>query len=243
MSTELLVHPVDSADDFAQIYYCISETFGRQINDTIWLSLNSQWESPEGKKEGAARLLKRWQSATQNNAGQLNTVFLKATLPDPQDETKRKIVGITIWQQASFVDGHGDPPQDGPPSAFLAVLDSTEQRFATQMFRSLWKRRISYAREKAQSDSPAIFILDTCATDPSFQRRGIAAKMVQWGLDEAKRRGGLECTTEASPMGRIVYKKLGFATEGLEEDLVYEVEEEFVSRDKPEILFMRTWAR
>ncbi|KAE8364008.1 hypothetical protein BDV27DRAFT_145633 [Aspergillus caelatus] len=240
MSIDVLVQPVDSPDDFPHIYHCISEAFGRQIKDSIWIAMNSKWNTPEGQKGGASKLLERWQSATKNKEGQPNTVILKATLRDPQDGFKLKIVGAAIWSQASFVDGYGDPPTDSP--AGLAALTPTERRFASQMYRSLWKRRVSLAREKATSDSPAMFMLDTCAVDPAFQRRGVAAKLVEWGLEEAKRRGGLQCTTEASPMGRRVYKKLGFGAEGAEEDLVYEVDEEFRSRDKPEILFMHTWA-
>ncbi|OTA90730.1 hypothetical protein M434DRAFT_397818 [Hypoxylon sp. CO27-5] len=241
MSVNILVQPVDSPDDFTQIYHCISEAFGRQIKDSIWTAMNSNWDSSEGQREGASKLFQRWKSTTKNKDGQPNTVILKATLPDPQDGFKLKIVGAAIWTQASFVDGYGDPPTDCP--ADLAALTPTERRFASQMYHSLWRRRVSLAREKAKStELPAMFTLDTCAVDPAFQRRGIAAKLVAWGLEEAKRRGGLECTTEASPMGRVVYKRLGFGAEGTGEDLVYEVDEEFRSRHKPEILFMRTWA-
>lgn len=243
MFTSVLVEPVHDLDDFLPVYRCISEAFGRQIRDSIWLTMNPEWDSFEGQIAGAARLLQRWKLPTDNKDGQPNTVILKATLPDPQDETKHKIVGAAIWSQISFVDGHGDRPTDSPAAADLKRLAPTEQRFATQMYRSLWKRRVALAREKASSDSPALFALDTCAVDPAFQRRGVAAKLVEWGLEEAKRRGGLECVTEASPMGRTVYKKLGFRAEGgAEEDLVYEVDEEFRHRDKPEILFMRTGA-
>lgn len=240
MSIDALVQPVDSPDDFTQIYHCISEAFGRQIKDTIWITMNPNWNSSEGQREGASKLLERWRSATKNREGHPNTVILKATLPDPQDEFKLKIVGAAIWTQASFVDGYGDPPTDSP--ADLAALTPTERRFASQMYRSLWKRRVSLAREKAKSDSPAMLTLDTCAVDPAFQRRGVAAKLVAWGLEEAKGRGGFECTTEASPMGRGLYKRLGFGAEGAGGDLVYEVDEEFRDRDKPEVLFMRTWA-
>ncbi|OBT39051.1 hypothetical protein VE00_10874 [Pseudogymnoascus sp. WSF 3629] len=240
MSIDVLVQPADSPDDFAQIYHCISEAFGRQIKDSIWIAMNSNWNSPEGQREGASKLLEHWQSSAKNKEGHPNTVILKATLPDPQDGFKLKIVGAAIWSQASFVDGHGDPPTDSP--AGLVALAPTERHFASQMYRSLWKRRVSLAREKAKSDSPAMFTLDTCAVDPAFQRRGVARKLVEWGLEEAKRRGGLECTTEASPMGRGLYERLGFGAEGAGEDLVYEVDEEFRNRDKPEILFMRTWA-
>lgn len=238
MSSNVLVQPVDSPDDFPQIYHCISEAFGRQIKDSIWIVMNSNWGSPEGQREGASKLLECWQSATKNKDGHPNTVIVKATLPDSQDGFKLKIVGAAIWTQASFVGGHGDAPTDSPGG--LAVLTPTEKRFASQMYRSLWKRRVSLAREKAKSDSPALFMLDTCAVDPAFQRRGVAGKLVAWGLEEAKRRGGLQCTTEASPMGRSVYKKLGFRAEGAGEDITYEVDEEFRNRDKPEILFMHT---
>lgn len=240
MSTDILVQPVDSPDDFTQIYHCISEAFARQIKDSIWIAMNPNWDTAEGQKKGALKLLKGWQGATINKDGLPNTVILKATLLDPQDGFKPRIVGAAIWTQASFVAGYGDPPTDSP--AALATLAPNERRFASQMYRSLWRRRVSLAREKEKSDPPAIFTLDTCAVDPAFQRRGIAGKLVTWGLEEAKRRGDLECTTEASPMGRVLYKRLGFGAEGKGEDLVYEVDEEFRDRDKPEILFMRTWS-
>ena len=240
MAIDVLVQPVDNPDDFPQLYHCISEAFGRQIKDSIWIAMNQDWDTPKGQREGASKLLERWRSTTKSNDGHPNTVILKATLPNSEDESKPNIVGAAIWVQASFVDGYGDPPTDSP--AALAALTPTERRFASQMYRSLWKRRVSLAREKAKTDSPAMFVLDTCAVNPAFQRRGIAGKLVAWGLEEAKRRGKLECTTEASPMGRVLYKRLGFGAEGVEEDLVYEVEDEFRDRDKPEILFMRTWA-
>lgn len=240
MSIKVLIQPVDSSDDFTQIFSCISEAFGRQIEESIWISMNPNWDSAEGQIDGATRLFKRWQSITKNRAGYPNTVFLKATLHDPQDDFKLKIVGAAIWTQASFVDGQGDPPTEIP--ADLMRLSPTERQFTSQMYQSLWKRRVSLAREKATSESPAMFILDTCAVHPDFQRKGVAGKLVAWGLEEAKQRGGLECTTEASRMGRTVYRKLGFGTEGAEEDIVYEIEEKFKNRSMPELVFMRTWA-
>ncbi|KAJ4305877.1 hypothetical protein N0V90_001410 [Kalmusia sp. IMI 367209] len=232
------VELVDNAEDFTQIFYCEAEAFGRQARDAVWMVMNPGWDTPEGQKEGAAQLVERWQSVNTNKYGKPNTMFLKATLPDPEDVSKSRIVGMAIWKQASLVDGYGDPPTDDL-SAFLQTLDPIEAKFASQMFRSLWKRRIEYTREKASTDSPAILVLDMCAVDPAFQRRGIAQKLVQWGLDEAKRRGDLECTTEASSMGRGAYIKLGFQPEGTG-DIVYEVDEEFKSRDKPPNVFLRT---
>lgn len=236
---DIIVEPVSSADDFAQIFYCVSEAFGRQAKDSVWLVVSPGWDTPEGQERGAAQFTKRWQEIKTNKDGHPNTVFLKATLPSPQDASQRRIVGMAIWQQASFVDGHGDPPTDDLGADLISLLDPTNARFATQMFKSLWQRRIAYAKEKVNADPPAIFVLDMCAVDPDFQRRGIAQKLVQWGLDEAKRRGNLECTTEASSMGRGAYQKLGFQPEGTQ-DMVYEVDEEFQDWDKPPNVFLRT---
>lgn len=202
--------------------------------------MNPGWDTPEGQKSGAASLAKRLDSISTNKDGKPNTVMLKATLPvEEEGSSQRRIVGFAIWQQASFVEGYGDPPTDDVGSE--VALDETEKRFAAQMFRSLWKRRIAYAKEKESADPPAIFVLDICAVDPAFQRRGIAGKLVEWGLEEAKRRGGLECTTEGSSMGRAVYMRLGFKDEGVG-DIEYEVDEEFKSRDKPPNVFLRTGA-
>jgi GNAT superfamily N-acetyltransferase len=235
----VLIEPVDSPDDLPQVNHCVSEAFGRQARDAVWLAVNPHWDTHQGQQQGVVRLLQRWQSIKQNKDGRPNTIFLKATLPDPENETKRIIVGMAIWQQASFVDGYGDPPSDDMEDA-VKSLSPTEARFARQMFRSLWKRRIEVTKEKVDSEPPAIFVLDMCAVDPNYQRRGIAGKLVQWGLDEARVRGGLECTTEASSMGRGPYIKLGFQPEGDGADLIYEVDEDFMDRDKPPNLFLRT---
>jgi GNAT superfamily N-acetyltransferase len=233
------VEPISSPEDLAQIHYCLNESFGRQARDALWLVLNPKWETPEGQEEGTAQLVTRWKSITKDKKGRPNTVFLKATIPDPKDETKKRIVGMAIWVQASFVDGYGDPPAADMGDS-LNALDPKDARFANQVFRSLWKRRLEVAKEKQSSDPPAIFVLDMCGVDPEYQRRGIAGKLVQWGLDEAKRRGGLECTTEASSMGRGAYMKLGFKPEGDGADMAFEVDDEFKGRDVPPNVFLRT---
>ncbi|KAI0136240.1 putative GNAT family acetyltransferase [Xylariales sp. AK1849] len=238
MSNNVLVEPVDSPDDFPPIFHCFSEAFARQRQSSLWMTMNPNWNSTEGQREGALRLLERWQSITKNQDGHANTVILKATLRDPEDGFKHKIVGAAIWEQFSFVEGYGNPPT--VIHSNTAALNLTERRFAIQVYRSLWGRRVSLAREKAESDSPAIFTLDICAVDPAFQRRGVGEKLVAWGLEEARRRGGLECTTEASLMGQAIYKRLGFGAEGAE-NIACELDEEFGDREKPETLFMRTW--
>lgn len=240
LSTDIRVEPVDNADDFAQFYRCMSAAFGEQVKSSLWMMMNPNWDTAEGQKQGALRYLKRWQSITNTKDGHPNTVMLKATLRDPQDGFRIKIVGAAVWTQFSFVEGCGIPPTDRHPD--IPILEPDEGRFATQIYRSLWRRRVSFAREKAASDSPVMFTLDICAVHPDFQRLGIGKKLTAWGIEEAKRRGGLECTTEASLMGRAVYQRLGFTAEGEEKNILIELDEEFKHRDKPQTMFMRTWA-
>ncbi|KAF2119294.1 hypothetical protein BDV96DRAFT_642330 [Lophiotrema nucula] len=234
---EPIIEPVSNPEDLAQAFYATSEAFGRQIKDSLWIAANPGWDTPKGQEEGTARFIKRFESITTNKDGQPNTIFVKATLPDPKDEGKRRVVGLAVWQQFSFVEGWGDPPTLSLGD-MEKQLDPTEARFAKQMMQGLFSRRVQYVKEIAETESPAVFALDMCLVDPAFQKRGIAGKLVQWGLGEAKRRGGLESTTEASAMGRHVYKKLGFEYEG--QDFVYPVDEEFKSRYMPPNVFMKT---
>ncbi|XP_014562372.1 hypothetical protein COCVIDRAFT_32820 [Bipolaris victoriae FI3] len=221
-SNDVVISPFETEKDFKQAQYCLSEAFGRQAKDSVWMLMNPGWDTEEGQAKHAKSLMKKWQSVTTNKDGLPNAIYLKATLPDPDQPGERRVVGMAIWRQLSFVEGYGDPFSDDM-SASLNNLDETKRRFATQMFRSLWKRRIAYMHEVRESgrNPPAIFTLDICAVDPAYQRRGIAAKLVEVGLAEAKKRGDLECTTEGSAMGRVVYQRLGFKDEGTG-DIQYE---------------------
>ncbi|KAK8073519.1 hypothetical protein PG994_004418 [Apiospora phragmitis] len=246
-AADVRIELMSSPDDLAAGYEALCGAFGHQTNDAIWTAMNPGWDTAQGKKEHVARLVERWQSTTTNRNGQPNEVFLKATVPDPEDDQKRVVAGMAIWCQLSFVAGLGDDPKDDPPP-YLGELypgDERTQRFCTQLIKSLVRRRIEYVRslpeQPQQTTRPAAtFTLDICAVDPRFQRRGVANRLVQWGLDEAERRGGLEATTEASAMGRHAYARLGFRPEEGRGDEVYDVDEEFRDRELPPNLFMRT---
>ncbi|KAI1298923.1 acyl-CoA N-acyltransferase [Xylaria venustula] len=236
-----IVEVVTNADDFADAFGCVSQAFGHQVHDAIWEAFNPGWETPLGQAAGAERLSRRWNSTTHDNKGNPNAVFLKATLPDPEHPNGcRKTVGFAIWVQISVVEGHGDTQLGAAlDDASLQALypdNETEQRFLRQMFHSLFKARVEFVRRQGAADPPAVMALDLCATHPAFQRRGVASRLVQWGLDEAQRRGIVYATTEASSMGRHAYARLGFRPQG--GDLVYEVDEEFQTREKPPNLFM-----
>ncbi|KEQ92058.1 hypothetical protein AUEXF2481DRAFT_32540 [Aureobasidium subglaciale EXF-2481] len=240
-AADVLIEIIDNEQDISTAFSIISKCFGHQTNDGFWKAMNPGWDNPSGATAATNRMIKRWKTVTNNKAGKPNTVHLKATVPDPEHPGKRIMAGFAIWAQLSMVEGMGDTPStDISTAADLKQLypgNETEQRFLRQTFTSFMKLRVATLQQKASTPSPATFSLDLCVVDPDFQRRGIANKLVEWGLEEAKRRGGLESTTEGSAMGRFVYRKLGFEPV---EEVVYEVDDEFRDRKLPPNLFMRT---
>ena len=242
-SVDLRIELIE-ANDFGQGFDCICESFGRQTNDGIWTAMNPGWDTVAGKARSVGLLAERWRSTTRDKEGRPNTVILKATLPDPRQPggEARTVAGIAIWVQASAVPGYGDKPAEdlGKVMDLEAIYpgNEAEQRYACQLDHSLHRRRIELVKEKVTASPPAVMVLDMCAVHPAFQRRGLAKQLVQWGLDEAQARGGIEAITEASAMGRHVYEKLGFRQEGLE--ISYAVDIEFADRQRPSNIFMRT---
>lgn len=240
----LQIELIDVAEDFSQAFDCVCEAFGEQAEDGIWIAMNPGWGSPEGKKRGASRMMTRWHNMTKDNKGNLNTMFLKATVPNPEDARIRLIVGFAIWAQASSVEGYGElQPDDLEYSLDVEDIypgNESEQRYLRQAVYSLHRRRREVIEEKRIAHPPAVFVLDICAVHPAHQRKGIAKQLVKWGLAEAQRRGNLEAITEASTMGRHVYEQLGFEPEGV--DIEYSVDSEFASRKRPANIFMRARA-
>lgn len=238
----LQISAIEDELDFVGVFECSAKAFAEQINDGIWTAINPGWDTPKGKAAGVARFAQRWRSVTKDKHGRPNTVFLKATLADPDRPGQRRIVGTAIWAQLSMVQGHGEQPSTklGTPEDLKGIYEGDEalQRVACQVWASLMDPRVAVVKAKESADPPATFVLDLCAVDPDFWRRGIAQRLVQWGLDEAQRRGGLESTTEASVMGRHVYQKLGFKPVA---EIDYEVDQELLhGRTLPSNLFMRT---
>ncbi|KAL8343092.1 hypothetical protein RB598_004442 [Gaeumannomyces tritici] len=256
-TTKFHVGPVQTEDDVARCHHCAVEAFARQARDGIWCAFNPRWDTPDGEARGAARLAARWRAsqaeggAARDAQGRPHTVILKAVLPAEREGEPETVAGMAIWVQASFVAGHGVAPvEDLGAAVDLEALypgDAAEQRYLCQLEAALHRHRVELLREKAAAaaadpaglgpPATAAFVLDLCAVDPAYQRRGIARALVQWGLDEAERRGGIECITEASSMGRQVYLQMGFKQEGGE--MVYAVDE-FKDRTLPSNIFLRT---
>ena len=238
--SDVHVEPVIKADDIARCFEIAAAAFGTQTADKNWMAFNPGWDTPEGKMEGISRMKSRWSTATVDKAGNLNTVILKATVPDP--DKGEAIAGMAIWLQGSVVPGHGDAPEPDLAKAMdlnaLYPGNAAAHKYLCQIDKALTTQRGDAVREAASLSLPAVLILDICAVDPAFQRRGIAPKLVQWGLDEAVRRGGLEVVTESTMAGRKMYSRLGFKEDGPETE--YHFDGEFKDRVHPYNIFMRT---
>ncbi|KAL4781094.1 hypothetical protein BJX76DRAFT_363873 [Aspergillus varians] len=241
------ISPLTTPTLLPRIFDITASALGTQSSDGAWTAMNPAWETPNGRARGIQRLTTQWHSTTRDRNGDPNTIFLAATVlqKDPSTgEAVPVIVGAAIWIQASMVPGHGDPPATdlGEVMDLEALYpgDPAEQRYVRQVERSLHRRRGEVVKEVATSMplAPSVMALDLCVVDPAFQRRGVATRLVEWGLEEARRRGGLEAVLEASRMGRHVYSRLGFVQEGGE--IEYTVDEEFRGRDRPSNVFMRT---
>lgn len=231
---DVRVEVIVDAADFQDCFTCLAEAFGRQANDSIWTGSNPGWDTPEGAGKNTQRMIDQWRKSDSN------TLHLKASVPDVDNPSLQNIVGFAIWTQLSMIPGEGDKPKEWKPSDFEPHHpgDEREQRYISQMLSSLQKQRRAYVLERTTKSPPSVMALDICAVHPGFQRRGIASKLCQWGLEEAKQRGNLEAITEGSSRGRHVYQKLGFKPQGSE--IEYQVDREFADRSFPSNLFMRT---
>lgn len=243
---DVRVSVIEDPADFTGAFEVCARAFGDQIHDAVWIALSPGWDTAAGRAAGAARMADRFRGVTRDDQGRPNTVFLKATLASGPEAGR--IVGTATWAQLSAVPGKGDPPsvelgggaggEEGKQQEEGGEEAKRARELARQVWASLMARRVAAVRAKAETPSPAAFVLDLCAVDPAVQRRGVASKLVRWGLEEAERRGGLEATTEASVMGRHVYRKLGFRPVA---EIEYEVDEELLEgRVLPSNLFMRT---
>lgn len=216
--------------------------FGEQVPDAILEALNPSWNTPNGRNRALERWTKRFNAPrTYTATGDPTKTLLKAFVTDSAGD--QKIVGYAVWLQMSAVDGFGEQPMINPREAMnledLYPEDPSEQEYLAVLMENLNHSKHELVQKQRSADPPAIMALDLCVVHPDFQRRGIATKLVQWGLDEAKRRGGLVSCMEASPMGRPVYAKLGFKEEGGEID--YKVDgAKFAKNGMPSNVFMRT---
>lgn len=76
------------------------------------------------------------------------------------------------------------------------------------------RRQLAYREYQKQRQDPFHKIperwhLDGLAVDPSYQRRGIGRKLMEWGMERSKEEG-VPITLTASPAGLSLYQSIGF---------------------------------
>lgn len=238
---DLKIEVVSTAEQAKLGFGPMCAAFGRQTADAIFSGLNPGWDTPLGRQQAEERFAARFATRTFTVDENPTAVFLNATVIDPASQ-ERVVAGTAVWEQTSAVAGHGDlPPEDPVTDLGVSAIypdDPVKQKFWADVLMSMHAQRYQLAKDMAGASLPAFFALDICAVDPRFQGHGIGKKLVEWGLEEAKRRGNMEAVTEGSVMGRRVYQKLGFEQEGPE--IVYNVDASLLGKPLPSNVFLRT---
>jgi len=235
---DVRIELIKDEKDMRENVSCQYETFGQQTNNAFWHAMCPNADTEEGMEELVKGAEKNFQSKSAHN-GKGHSWFLKAIVQDPKTG-KESIAGIATWTEMI----HSRNPV--PTTMEKEKLEKTypgnesEQRYLNQMFQSFLRRRGELV-EEAGKEGRAVMVLDICVVRPQFQKRGIASELVKWGLRKAEEVGkdgqAIECITEASPMGKPVYVRLGFEPEG---DVVYKVDEEFKNRRRtPDTILRR----
>ncbi|KAF2404617.1 acyl-CoA N-acyltransferase, partial [Trichodelitschia bisporula] len=115
----------------------------------------------------------------------------------------RMIVAVAVWDQAAM---------QCPPSEPL-LLPSHKRRDGHRRRMELWAATMAKARKQYFDDSFGArhLQLQILATHPDYQRRGAGTALCKWGMAFAQK-WGMVVTVFASPMGKKLYRRLGFQT-------------------------------
>ncbi|KAJ5900014.1 Acyl-CoA N-acyltransferase [Penicillium taxi] len=126
----------------------------------------------------------------------LNEVFLKVT--DPLETGK--VVAFAKWIQPTSADSDIDTNQH---EASVTWPTSSDKDLCTLFFGMM-----EASHHRLMGNRPH-FYLDILGVHPSYQGRGLAGKLLRWGLERADEQG-VEVYLNATPSGRPVYAKHGF---------------------------------
>ncbi|KAK2743147.1 GNAT family [Colletotrichum kahawae] len=108
-------------------------------------------------------------------------------------------VGKTEAPKESAAKKEREPPKEDPARALGGLM---------------YKERV--AMEERYMKGKRYAVLQGLATDPAYQRRGIATKLIRAGLEKVDSEG-LTCWIHASPSSHGVYAKAGFEEVGRNE--------------------------
>ncbi|KAI1456381.1 putative GNAT family acetyltransferase [Annulohypoxylon moriforme] len=150
-------------------------------------------------------------------------VVRESNQDDKHQENGGTVVAFAKWAHPAPTDGdHIEPPWVWPEGTNLKILED-------------WTKKTEEAQARAVGVSPC-YHLSFIGTDPSYERRGAATIMIQWGIDQCKKDhvpAYLESTLDAAPF----YRKLGFV-EVEKFSLTYEVAGSEIAQTYEEISFI-----
>ncbi|EER24473.1 GNAT family acetyltransferase, putative [Coccidioides posadasii C735 delta SOWgp] len=111
-----------------------------------------------------------------------------------------QVIGFAKWCRPILKsENYEEPPWQWPEGTNMAALNE-------------WTAKVEAANAKILHNTPC-YRLSFCATDPRYQRQGVASLLVGWGMRRSKEEN-IPVALESTPEGTIFYEKLGFKAEG-----------------------------
>lgn len=151
------------------------------------------------------------------------------TSQDPSGGSEGRIVGISLWKFHTQPRTAQELADEDTASANEPLPPSADQKFMTAFFTALSKSK------REQLGGRPHVLLHILATDPAYHRKGVGAKSLAWGAQEADKLG-LESYLEASRMGRPLYARWGYKEVGM---LDFDARAAGADRDVPHWLMLR----
>lgn len=201
-----------TGEDAAELFAICSIAFGS--NDPAWKAYYPQHWASKGRKAGAERFLSAMQEDT-------HAVYHKAI-----DFTSGAIVGFSIWTVYNARPLQ-HPPDLPSPDYWPNAL---EAEYGHAIMLDLMQKRHDHIKSVANN----VVHLNTLAILPAYQRRGIATKLMSWGVQMADQLG-FPCFVEATPSGRPLYERHGFV---LQEEVTPVMPDKFAEREPCRYAFM-----
>ena len=199
-------------EDAGELFAVCSAAFGP--DDPAWRAYYPRHWTAEGRKAGTERFL----SAIK---GDHHAVYHKAL-----DVTSGAIVGFSIWT-AYDARPLQHPPVLPSPDYWPNAL---EAEYGHAIMIDLMQKRHDHIESVANS----VVHLNTLAVLPAHQRKGIATRLMNWGVETADQLG-FPCFVEASPAGRPLYERHGFV---FEQEITLVLPAQFVAREPCRYSFM-----
>ncbi|KAJ5740136.1 acetyltransferase [Penicillium malachiteum] len=122
------------------------------------------------------------------------------------------IIGWACWLTKDKSQEKNEParPVAQPNPAHIDKPDPPTRVIGRQM------RSDSMAKEAELMTEDKYLVLQAIVVHPDYQRQGIGAMLIQWGVDRAGKER-LSCWCHASPAGFQLYFKQGFVEQGNDE--------------------------